>query len=136
MISLNEWTREGAKFAFPNTPDGNNWYTVGFFPKNDYSVDVGDYLALEFELAEPAQKAEQIRVNIGYIDSGELNYENIVRTEYVGAVEPGEQTVTAYLGEFDYLSSRRNVLKICQICRVRPRGQKSKIHKVKGNIRL
>lgn len=111
MISLNEWTREGAKFAFPNTPDGNNWYTVGFFPKNDYSVDVGDYLALEFELAEPAEKAGQIRVNIGYIDSGEINYENIVHTEYVGAVEAGDRTVTAYLEEFDYLSSRRNVLK-------------------------
>lgn len=35
MISLNDWERERNKFTFPKTPDGNNCYTVDFFPKND-----------------------------------------------------------------------------------------------------
>lgn len=122
MINLINWDIVDNKFTFPDTPkDKNNWYNHGFFPKNDYSVNLSDYFGIRFDIdvkklilnnSIDINKPYNVKVKIGYLDSEALDSEIIEYFNWDSDIifsDTNTHTITAQIEQFDFLSSRKNL---------------------------
>lgn len=105
IIDMDNWDKEGNRYVFPNTPEGNNWCDIGLVPKNKYTIDLFGWYGFSFE-TEVHGKAE-IEVKVGLLDFGEINAEEIIDYYTWKAAICGDGIVklVAPLSQFDLLSS-------------------------------
>lgn len=105
IIEMDNWDRQGKRYVYPGTVEGNNWQDVGLVPRNKYTADLFGWYGFSFE-TEVHGKAE-IEIKVGLLDFGEINAEEIIDyyTWKAAICGDGIVKIVAPLGQFDLLSS-------------------------------